>query len=241
MDNLTSKIIQSIDSSFEEVKDPLAVFDADGTLWAEDIGFSFFEFQVREIWKTPDFLKKAEDIYTHNPKQSCAYIVQLNKGMSISEYRQLCLEYLKLYKLSLFSFQLELMDYLSKKGVKIYIVTASSEWLVQEVVKHYKLPVKDVVGVRTLIKENKITDEIEHPISFGEGKTEAFLNRSKRILPFFASGNTLSDLELLKISSHHRFSIASAKPDEKQYQSERALLDISKKNSWFYKDCLEES
>ena len=228
------KLISSIQENQNSLPDDnrIAVFDADGTLWPEDIGFGFFKYQVKKK-VIPDILVN----YKKKPKTVCSLMVQNNKGVFFKQYLKWCRDYLKTKPLKVFDFQKKLIEVLRNFNTKIYVVSASCEWLVQESLRYYKIPVDQVIGVKTQIKEGKITDKLIHPLPVGEGKVKAFLEKSQN-KPFFVSGNTLSDLELLNLSKCIKWVVALAKKEERQYENEQALLILAQKKNWFYVDHL---
>lgn len=239
MDNpfLFHTFIDLAEKTLSQLSSPFAVFDADGTLWKEDIGFGFFYYQIENKWIEDESLKKkVNDLYNESPQNSCSLIVQLNKNIHIKQYRKWCKEYLKTNPVTVFSFQKKLISFLHNKGVKNYVVTASPEWLVEEAIKHYELPIDKVIGFKTLIKNELITDQLQYPLPIGSGKMSAYLQKSNSIYPFFSSGNTLSDLDLLELASHFKLVVTSASKNEKHFDSERILLSIARQKSWFYKD-----
>ena len=119
--------------------------------------------------------------------------------------------------------------------MKIYVVSASPQWVVEQAVRHYDLPVDCVVGMKTKLDDKKvITDQLVYPLSMEAGKVTAFLERSKNRYPFFASGNTVSDLDLLESSTHIKCVVVKAKKGERQYDSEQVLLSIALQKNWFY-------
>lgn len=224
----------------KSIDNPVAVFDADGTLWKEDVGLNFFKFQVKNKYiPGEDLLNKAEKLYEQDPAKSCGYIIQLNQGKKVEDFLSYCREYIEQEQLNIFDLQRELIQTLYDHGVQIYIVTASSQLLMTEVLRFLKIPVHQVIGVKTAVSDGLLTDNIIHPVSFGVGKREALLKETVGRNPFFVSGNSMSDLFLLEISTHVRLTIASAQKGDKQYESERELLQKAKDNGWFYLDLSE--
>jgi len=214
----------------------IAVFDADGTLWPEDVGFGFFEYQIKNnLLPDKDFLENIDECYKANQSKTCAIILQKNKDISFNQYISWCKDFFKTDPLSVFPFQKEIIKYLKKLNVTIYVVSASPQWVVQQAVRHYELPVDCVVGLKTVV-DNKgiITDRLVYPMSIASGKVTAFLEKSRNLYPFFVSGNTISDLDLLEFSTHIKCVVAKSEKGERQYESEQVLLSIARQKNWFY-------
>ena len=225
------KLIQSI----EQVKDSsrAAVFDADGTLWPSDLGYDFFHYQMKKkLIKKPLWADQFNELYHSDPKKICAQIVQCNKGVLLSEYISWFQSFLKEHPLNVFSFQKELLEKLSQLGIQVFVISASPEWLVKEAVLQYRLPVQEVIGIRSEVIDDKITDKLIHPLSIKEGKVEAFLKNNSH--PFLSSSNSISDLALMECATHIKWVVALAKKGERQYLSEQKLLNIAKEKGWFY-------
>lgn len=229
------KLMASIEQAQRSLSHKIAVFDADGTLWPEDAGFGFFEYQVKNnLLQEKDFLESIDEFYKTNQSKTCSIILQKNKGISFNQYISWCKDFFKTDPLTVFSFQRQLIKCLKKLDVTIYVVSASPQWVVEQAMKHYELPVDFVVGVRTAIDDKGvITDDLMYPLSIASGKVNAFLERSKNLYPFFVSGNTVSDLDLLESSTHIRCVVAQAKKGERQYDSEQVLLSIAQQKNWF--------
>ena len=223
---------KKLKAALPQIKNKTAVFDADGTLWKEDIGFGFFNYQ-KENHLLSKPIPDIENIYKKNPKKACALIVQISKGASYKHFLSCCDEYLKTNSLHLFSIQKKIMEFFHENKIEIQIVTASPEWIVERAARHFELPVSLVIGAKTRIDEGGlITDEIIHPLPIGEDKVTCFLKKSKNKKPFFAAGNTLSDLSLLQMATHFRLAVASAPPGHKHYEAERGLQEAARRRSW---------
>lgn len=231
------QFISLVEDILPDISSPIVAFDADGTLWKEDVGFGFFNYQMSKKWIDDKNLKeKIHHLYQNNPQQSCSLIVQSNNNVPLQQYLSWCQEYFNQVPLTIFSFQRKIIQFLHNKGVQIYVVSASPEWVVQEAIRHYALPIDHVIGVKTQIEEGLISDKLEYPLPIAAGKVSAFLNQSKHNYPFFASGNTVSDIDLLELATHFKLVVGSAQKGDKHFDSERVLLSLAKQKSWFYKD-----
>ncbi len=230
------KLMASIEQAQRGLSHKIAVFDADGTLWPEDAGFGFFEYQVKNnLLSDKDFLKNIDEYYKVNQSKTCSIILQKNKDVSLNQYISWCRDFFKTDPLSIFPFQRQLIKYLKELGVTVYVVSASPQWVVEQAVRHYGLSIDVVVGLKTVLDSKKvITDQLVYPVSIGSGKVTAFLERSNNLYPFFVSGNTVSDLDLLKSSTHIQWVVAQAQKGERQYDSEQILLSIARQKNWFY-------
>ncbi len=229
------KIINSINSVVKDISNPVAAFDADGTLWATDAGDIFYQYLIdqkcidlpEEPW--PFYLNKKAS----NPKSAYLWLAQIFKGVEIDQVRKWAQEAFDASQPTpIFEEQKEIINVLHNLNVSVYIVTASVKWAVEPYSKLYNIPSENVIGVETKVKNNKVTDIQNGPITYREGKVDG-LKSKETSLPFFIAGNTFGDLDLLKSSTHIRMTLQSAKPSEEIYKSELELFEYANKNGWF--------
>ncbi|MBI1866414.1 MAG: HAD-IB family phosphatase [Candidatus Staskawiczbacteria bacterium] len=91
-----------------------------------------------------------------------------------------------------------LIDLLKNSGIEVWIITASIEVLVKEVIKRFDIKTK-VIGVRNTMIDGKFTAELEKPLSMFEGKVECikkFIDPEKK--PLFGAGDSIYDLAMLE-------------------------------------------
>jgi len=68
-------------------------------------------------------------------------------------------------------------------------------------------------------------------MTYREGKAEAILKHTQQ-KPFFASGNTMGDFELLKSATHLSLAVGAAIPSHELWKTESQLRDEAQKNHW---------
>ena len=79
----------------------------------------------------------------------CQQFLKKQAGLSFDQFEAVTEKALEKTPLTVFPFQRELLSYLKKQKVKIVVVTASIQWLVEIAVKKYNLPVDQVIGSRS--------------------------------------------------------------------------------------------
>ena len=105
MQNLLDKLTASIEQAQRGLSHKIAVFDADGTLWPEDVGFGFFEYQIKNnLLPYQDFFKNINECYKNNQIKTCSIILQKNKGVFFDQYISWCKDFFKKDPLTVFSF-----------------------------------------------------------------------------------------------------------------------------------------
>ena len=238
-ENFWTKVDEIVQNLKANSSHPLiAAFDADGTLWDTDLGENFFQYQIdHQCVSLPskpfnyyhELKKKSGD-----PREAYMWLAQINKDQTITEVRKWSqAAYDELVPFPLFSEQKQLIDLFLQHQVQIYIVTASVSWAVEPGAKALGIPIGNIVGVETLIKNNLVTTEPVLPITYRQGKADALLKRTNGVRPFFASGNTTGDTELLTSATHLRLAVSAASRDDQLFQTENELKTIADKNKWW--------
>lgn len=217
---------------------PLAAFDADGTLWATDIGESFFKFQIencqlQDLPENPWLYYK--NLHTKEPEAAYLWLAQINKGRALQEVRRWSQKCVDTHPdLGIFKGQIKLIHHLKELGVEVFVVTASITWAVEPAAEIMGIPRENVLGIETEVQNGFVTDIQKGTITYKKGKVTSFQNANNNFLPFFASGNSNGDLPLLESSSHIRFVVSSAKYDSHLFDIEKKMIEHAKTNSWFW-------
>lgn len=92
----------------------------------------------------------------------------------------------------------ELMTALRGAGWRVYIISASPQWVVEAFAERYYVPPQNVIGMRRAIVDGRITAALEPPCSWGDGKLDAyqmFVTRDQP--PNFVAGDGVGDWTLL--------------------------------------------
>ena len=231
-------IKNQIEIAIRKTTDPFAAFDADGTLWPHDIGKDFFYYQIRNnLLKISDPQVKFDHVLkTEGKKAALLWLAKIQDGISIGELKHQVKGFLKEKPFRMFLFQKRLIDWLVTQNVQIFIVSSSLKWVLDEALKEYNISLKNIIGVETKIEKGIITNKPILPAPIHRDKVEAFKNRTNGALPLFVAGNTLADQALLEVASDVQLVVTTARSGERNYGSERKLLEIAKVKNWFYQD-----
>ena len=207
----------------------LAVLDADGTLWPEDANHNLLIYQIEKNKKKFQHLL-TDDYQTHRYKL-CEAFIQKQAGFTLKEFQSECWTALKQNPLHVFPFQRLLLERLKNQNMKIVIVTASIQWLVEQAVKIHHLPVDHVLGMKTQLKGEIISDKIIRPAPISGQKAEVLLKRLPKETCFLAGGNTLADQPLLE-KADLPFAVISANPENVIFPAEQKLKQFALKKKW---------
>jgi len=95
----------------------------------------------------------------------------------------------------------ELMFELRRNGFEVYIVTAGPQWVVAGAARHFAVASEYVIGMRTKIKDGKLTSEIDPPPTFKEGKVQA-IQKYIGVQPVLVLGDSWTDADMLSYAKH---------------------------------------
>lgn len=239
----SKELRNTIENTISQLKDLgneklIAAFDADGTLWPNDMGEVLFDYIIEnklvELPTKPwEYYQKLKEDY---PPTAYLWLAQILKGQSLSQIEQWSKEAYKEYDekhgIIIFESQKELVELFHKNKVDVYIVTASIKWAIEDGAKLFNIPKENVIGVKTKIIDGIITDIQDGPITWKEGKAEALLLATNKLKPFFSCGNTMGDISLLQTSSHLKLAVHSAPENSELFETEQELKQIASSENW---------
>lgn len=183
----------------------VAVFDADGTLWSDDVGEAFLRWLIKEKkLKNVDY---SQDIYAgyenmcKTSKLLCyGHAVQVMDGLKKQDVIRWSNEFFKKEFVSkIFPSQKALIRQLEQKGVTVWIVSASHQWIVEAGSDYLGIPRSRVIGIRLHSAGDLLTNRLVQPVTYRTGKVEA-INKYIQKQPVLVSGNSMTDYEMLVYS-----------------------------------------
>ncbi len=231
------KIKQTIADLKKENRPLYAAFDADGTLWDIDLGENFFNYQIdnqcvplpENPWDHYLHLKKMNN----DPRAAYLWLAQINAGRSLQQVRDWSLAaFDTMQPVPIFSEQAKLIQLFLENQIQVFIVTASITWAVEPGALALGLTADKVIGVETQVHDTTISAEGINPVTYKEGKVQALMKHTKGVRPFFASGNSTGDTDLLKSATHLQLVVSAASRDDKLFQTENELMKIAEANNW---------
>ena len=235
-EDFQNRLESQIEQALKQGAEPVAAFDADGTLWDTDIGENFFQYQIthkhfenyESAWQTYKEKKSA------HPPDAYIYLAQLNAGRPITEVRafsKACVD--SQQPVPIITASRNLIQFLKSRDVEVFVVTASIKWAVEPAAALLGIDQDHVLGVKTAIdQEGLVTTQQDGPITWKEGKATALLEKTNGRSPFLAAGNTLGDIGLLKAATHIPLALSAASLDDDVYESEVELQQLAKPNNW---------
>ncbi len=183
---------------------PLACFDADGTLWAEDIGEGMLRWlaaggllpSVRAPWQ--QVWEEYEARVREDRCAGYAWAVAIMEGLREEEIIRWSRQFAAAWP-NYRPKMVGLLRGLCAAGGEVVIVTASNRWLVEAAAERMGLPDIRILGIETRVRDGVLTGEVVRPVTCRGGKVEAIRERLGR-MPDLAVGDSVGDLEMLEAS-----------------------------------------
>jgi phosphoserine phosphatase len=180
----------------------VACFDADGTLWSEDVGEAFFRWLVAGDLLTAidcsgDVWEEYEERVAKDRNAGYTWAVQVMAGLSDAQVRfwgmQMAAAWPN-YRSAMAGLARGLVE---DAGFESWIVSASNWWIVDACAPGMHIPHDRVVGVRVAVGDDGVlTDTPVLPVPSGAGKVDA-IAEAIGCQPVFAFGDSMGDFEML--------------------------------------------
>ena len=134
--------------------------------------------------ENPEWKPEIIDTITKLSNVSLPYVqyrVKYISGKPLQFYRDLGEKtFNKYYKDKIFQPVKQLIETLKENNFEVWIVTASPEGMYQQFLsKEFGIPITNIIGVKSVIKNGIITDHIVYPVPQDEGKMEAIAEMKK--------------------------------------------------------------
>lgn len=212
--NETNQEIESFLNSTLIIKErKVAVFDCDGTLLGQSPYYladeAIYAFAKEQYANKKDSLSKAK----------MAIVKKMLEGNNVGiDYVKNRIEFLSglspetieaigeasfkdKYATKFYPEMRTLLANLQAYGFEIWVLTASPEILYQKFVhENLGIPESQILGVKSVISQGKVTDQLVFPIPQDNGKAEAIQTFIKA-RPLFVGGNSRGDLEMMNESA----------------------------------------
>jgi phosphoserine phosphatase len=214
-----------------------AAFDADGTLWDYDIAEIFLQFEIdhKLLAFQSDPRKTYWDYKAHDPRRAYWFLAALHQGVPLATVREWAKAAIKENPPPVFRTAEKLLNELRALDYEIFVVSASTLWIVEQGAALLGFSPEQCFGVSTAVDEaGLVTDQWVEPITWREGKMQAILQATGGAAPFFACGNTIGDTELLKTSRGLSLAVRTSTSDfhPELISSENLLQEEARKNNW---------
>jgi phosphoserine phosphatase len=175
------------------------VFDADGTLWRDDLGEDF----LRHLARERHFGARSSEVYTEyerrlrdSPADAFGFAVGAMSGLEVATVERIATAFFhERFEARVFRFVRPLFQRLTRSGYVLWICSASPRLVVIPGAASLGIPAGRVIGVECEVRDGRLTSDIKLPVPCGDGK-RVWLNRCG-VAPMVAVGNGELDLEML--------------------------------------------
>lgn len=184
----------------DPMRDKIACFDGDGTLWSYDIGEAFFRFLIAgRLLKGVDYQRPLYEEYEErvqrNRTDGYASIVAMMAGLQEKDVIQWAEQIAYVWP-SYRKEMISLVQGLKSCGFDVWVVSASNKWVVIPAVRRFGIDENHVIAIESEVKDGILTDKVIEPIPCEKGKVEAIKQRIRR-QPLLACGDSMGDYEML--------------------------------------------
>ncbi len=233
-DEVNNQLNDFFKNTKNETGRKIAVFDGDGTVLGQTPHYLADEAMYHYAAENPEKNKEIFNEMISQSNVSIPYVqnrIKFIAGETLQFYRDLGEKYFKkYYSNKIFKPMRDLINTLKKNDFEVWIVTASPEGMYQQFLSNaLQIPITNIVGVKSTIRNGIITDEIVNPVPQDHGKKEA-IETFIQDVPLFVAGNSRGDKEMIEHSKGLKMIV---NPDEHiaPDQSE-SIADYAKNNNW---------
>jgi phosphoserine phosphatase len=183
----------------------VAVFDCDGTLWSGDAGSRFMNWSMEQGLLSRDLTEWLDERHRSYRRGEvseliiCGEMVQVYRSLRLDEMRAAAASFFREHiEQNIFPEMLALVAELQKRGVEIWAVSSTNEWVIEEGVKRFHIPADHVLAAAVHIRDGVVTGDLRD-IPTDEGKV-ASLQRVGITAPDCVFGNSIHDAAMLAIA-----------------------------------------
>ncbi|MEO8735065.1 MAG: haloacid dehalogenase-like hydrolase [Edaphobacter sp.] len=183
----------------------VAVFDCDGTLWSGDAGSAFMNWTIETglvSREATDWIDGRYRGYKRGEVSEiaiCGEMVQLYQGLREEEMRRAAKTFFESHiEPNIFPEMLALVTELQHRGVDIWAVSSTSDWVIEEGMRRFNIPANRVLAACVTVKDGLVTDMI-CDVPTDQGKVAA-LARVGITAPDAVFGNSVHDAAMLAIA-----------------------------------------
>ncbi|HEU5341101.1 HAD family hydrolase [Edaphobacter sp.] len=189
----------------DELSPAVAVFDCDGTLWSGDAGSGFMNWTIETgvvSRGAVEWINNRYDLYKRGEVSElaiCGEMVQMYRGLGEDEMRRAAREFFaERIERNIFPEMLALVQGLRAKGVDLWAVSSTNDWVIEEGVRRFGIGPERVLAACVQVKDGLVTDLLRD-VPTDEGKVAA-LARMGITAPDAVFGNSVHDAAMLAIA-----------------------------------------
>jgi phosphoserine phosphatase len=183
----------------------VAVFDCDGTLWSGDAGSGFMNWTLETglvSREAADWIDGRYRGYLRGEVSEvaiCGEMVQMYQRLREAEMRRAAKVFFESrIEENIFPEMLALVDELRSRGVALWAVSSTNNWVIEEGMRRFGIPADRVLASCVEVRDGVVTDVIRD-VPTDAGKVAA-LQRVGVSAPDAVFGNSVHDAAMLAIA-----------------------------------------
>ena len=182
-----------------------AVFDFDGTLWPGDAGSGFLQWSIETGLLSPEASERILGRHAEYHRGEvdeitiCGEMTSIYGGLSERTIRESAAQYfVEHVRPRFFPEMIQLVRDLQAKGVDVWAVSSTNNWMIEEGVRELGIPPHKVLAACVAVEDDLVTERILD-IPSDEGKA-ASLRRVGLTHPDAVFGNSIHDFAMLEMA-----------------------------------------
>jgi HAD superfamily phosphoserine phosphatase-like hydrolase len=183
----------------------VAVFDCDGTLWSGDAGSGFMQWTIETGLVSREATDWIDGRYRGYLKGEvseaaiCGEMVQMYQRLREEEMRRAAKAFFEAQiERNIFPEMMALVEQLRDRGVDIWAVSSTNNWVIEEGMRRFAIPAERVLAARVEVRDGVVTNTLLD-VPTDEGKVAA-LHRAGVMAPDVVFGNSVHDAAMLAIA-----------------------------------------
>jgi HAD superfamily phosphoserine phosphatase-like hydrolase len=185
----------------------VAAFDCDGTLWSDDAGETFFDWEIEHGVVSAEVGKQMRSRYARykagkvSEEQMCGEMVTMHHGISEATMMRVASEFMaQSFPGRTFPEMKELVQRLQRNGCEVWAISSSNEWVIRAGIKQFGIPDDRVLATKPVLQNGILTNRLVR-VPTASGKTRALREVVGKEIDA-AFGNSRWDTEMLAIAKH---------------------------------------
>jgi phosphoserine phosphatase len=189
----------------ESAQPAVAVFDCDGTLWSGDAGVGFMRWSMESGLLSRDaceWMDTRYRAYLHGEVSElaiCGEMVQVYRELHETELRRAAHGFFeRTIRPQIFPEMAEICRRLHDKGVTLWAVSSTNNWLIEAAAREFGIPAERVLAACVRVTNGIITQDLVD-VPTDEGKAASLIANGVEH-PDAVFGNSIHDAAMLSIA-----------------------------------------